>query len=249
MLIIYPIGSAGGFFASGRFALWFSLPVGIEVIQKIRNLNISFSLYNASSEKFIIREDQMRLFPKLFIYPCIIIGLFFAFSSPYFDRSSRLEMLYTIPNDHLKGIFTSKERADVVQELLIASKDYVKPDDYVLAYDNIPMYNYLTETIPYLSNPWPGIYPSEMFRDDIKNSLQKKSDLPVVVLQKVNTLDSNWPENFAESYKDKKSNEKRNQYMNDFLKEFNYKIVWENSAFAIMKPINQDQLINISTYK
>ncbi|HEY5122559.1 MAG TPA: hypothetical protein VIK14_02360, partial [Ignavibacteria bacterium] len=197
MLLIYPVGSAGGFFASGRFALWFALPVGIEVIQKFRNLNISFSLNNASSEQFIIREDQMRMFPKLFIYPCILIGLYFAFSSPYFDRNSRLGMIYTINHDHLKGIFTSKERADVVQELLIASKDYVKPDDYVLAYDNIPMYNYLTETIPYLSNPWPGIYTSEMFRDDIKNSLLKKNDLPVVVLQKVNTLDSNWPKNLT----------------------------------------------------
>jgi hypothetical protein len=123
-----------------------------------------------------------------------------------------------------------------VEELLTATSEYIKPDDYVLAYGDIPMYYYLTETKPYLGNPWPGMYTSDMLRNAINSSLKEINHLPLVVLQKVKTINTNWPENDNISYFEIKEYEKRNYYIKKFLDKFDYKLIWENKAFSVMKP-------------
>ena len=47
-------------------------------------------------------------------------------------------MRFTVDNPHLGGIYTTKSRARVINEMLAASALYVKPDDYVIAYESIP---------------------------------------------------------------------------------------------------------------
>lgn len=237
MLIILPCGSAWGFFHLGKYALLISLPIGIEFLSEFRNVKISYSFFKDVSEKNIIIDNQMKIFSRLFIYICMITGVYLILTgSPYFDHGDRERMHYTIHHNKLRGILTTKERAKVVQELLIASSYYVKPGDYVFAYADIPMYHYLTDTKSYLRNPWPGLYTSEMFGVELKNSLQRTEYLPVVVLQKVNTVNTDWPGIGSKSLSNEMLNEKRAGLFNDFIKRYNYKVVWENDAFLILKP-------------
>ena len=145
-------------------------------------------------------------------------------------------MHYAVENKYLKGIYTNKERAVVVNELLRESSKYIKKNDYVLAYDCIPMFHYLTETRPFMDNPWPGAYLTDAFQNKLHESQLLKIKLPVVIIQKLNTLNSNWPENVKEIYSENKENLFRNKCLINFLKTYHYKKVWENTAFEIHLP-------------
>jgi hypothetical protein len=141
-----------------------------------------------------------------------------------------------VENKYLKGIYTSKERANTVNELLNESAKYVKKNDYVLAYDAMPLYHYLTETRPFMYNSWPGEYLQDAFQNKLKESLQDRKKLPVVIKQKLNTLNSKWPDNVNEIYSENKENLPRNLCINIFLRNYHYRKVWENVAFEIFLP-------------
>lgn len=236
VLITFPFGSASGFAIPGRYAIIISFPIVIDVLRNFRKFNISFISDINETKEETFTNIRLHIIPGLFICTCLIAGLIFWLSSTYRDSSSRIKMVYPVENDRMKGIYTTKKRAKVVMELLTASSRYVKAGDYVFAYKDIPMFHYLTETKPYLSNPWPDIYTSNLLREAIDNSKKNVDGLPVVVLQKVNMRDNSWPENAHESYSLTSSNEPKNKYLQDFLNEFKYKTVWENDAFCIMKP-------------
>ncbi len=236
ILLFYPMGSEE--FVE-MFSLWIVFPIAIDYFFNIKSIDNTISVSSAKSEQSIslfINELQTNEIKKYFVYTCIFIGLFYAYFYPYFDISNRANMHYSIENKFLKGIYTTKERANAVNELLNVSSKYVKKDDYVLAYDCIPMVHYLTETKPFMYNSWPWAYLPEAFKNELYISLQESKKLPVVIMQKVNTLNSNWPENINDNYSNIKKNLARNTCMNDFLKNNNYRKVWENKAFEILIP-------------
>jgi hypothetical protein len=59
-------------------------------------------------------------------------------------------------------------------------------------------------------------------------------------MQKVNTMGSDWPENGPDSFRNVLY-KKRDIYFDNFLTDFNYKIVWENTAFAILEPQSKNK--------
>ena len=96
----------------------------------------------------------------------------------------------------MKGIYTTKERAVVLNELLEESSKYIKPGGYVLAYHSIPMFHYWTETKPYLRNSMPWFYEAGLFREELNTSFEEKKILPVVVQQLKKTVGNagEWPD-------------------------------------------------------
>jgi hypothetical protein len=146
----------------------------------------------------------------------------------------------------MKGIYTSKERAASINELLSESAKYIKPNDYVLAYDLIPMYHFWTETRPYIRNPCPWFYTSAVFERELNLSMSKSLPIPVVVMQTVLTIGdgSKWPEaKLKDDYSKWDRNKGRNEVMNNFLAEHNYKTVWQNETFKIMVPGSQQSAV------
>lgn len=116
---------------------------------------------------------------------------------------------------------------------------YVKPNDVLFAYDNIPMIHFLTNTKPYIYNPWVWIYDSYSFDKSIKRAEIECNELPIIVQQKFETiykysepLENYMSENRENSFR---YNKDRNRVMNDFIKRNAYKIVWRNSYFNIYK--------------
>jgi len=236
ILFFYPAGSDE--FVE-MFSLWIIFPIAVDYFFSIKSIDNQMSisrLDNAKSITLNISELQVNSIKKLFIYSCIFTGLYYTYYYPYFDISNRINMHYSVENKYLKGIYTTKERSVAVNELLKESTKYLKKNDYTLAYDCIPMFHFLTETRPFIYNPWPAAYLSDAFRNKLYESLKERKKLPVVIMQKLNTLNSKWPLNTYEIYAENKENLTRNICMNDFLKHYQYRKVWENVAFEILLP-------------
>ncbi len=117
--------------------------------------------------------------------------------------------------------------------MLAASALYVKPDDYVIAYESIPMYYFLTDTKPYMHNSWLRLYNDLVFKEELYGSLRKTGIFPVVVMQKRSTIGNAWPRNYEEDFKFKPG---ATDCLMNFLKVYQYRQVWENDFFKIFVP-------------
>ena len=242
ILITYPFGSDAGIYTAGRYSLWIGLPISIDYIFSIRSVKNVFS-YNINefnpSIKINITENQIRIAKNLLLSILIFAGLYYSFNYPFFDRRNRLKMRYSIDNKLLTGIYTTKGRAETLNELLKESTKYVKKGDYLLAYDCIPMLNFLTETIPYIRSPYPWLYETEIFKYELDLAKNEKKILPVIITQTIQTIGdgSKWPEETLKSdYLKWDVNLGRNKYLDEFLMKNNYKEVWTNNYFRIFVP-------------
>jgi hypothetical protein len=240
MLLILPQGSDGGIFSLGRYCFWIPLPVIFHYLYGMNAFDSKIAIANNDKPvlySLSIEKKQVRHYIRWMLMLSLIICFSYAYFYPFFDRGNRINMTFKVDNKYLRGIYTEKERASSVNEMLIEANKYVNKNDYVLAYDCMPMFHYLTDTKPFMKNPWPWLYDSDIFERELNTSYQEIGKLPVIVQQKVNTINSNWPQNIKiENYFDYKNNSKRNGQLSEFMVKHNYRIVWENDAFRIIIP-------------
>lgn len=231
MAFFLPFGSDGGIYNIGYMSVWLVIPLFIHSVLKGQNKWLTNRNYGLGH-----------------IMLAMVLGFFFIqfykiFNEAYFDGGSRLEKTYVIKSDMAKHIYTTKERADIVNDLLVNLDDFVDDDDYLLAYDKIPMIHFLTKTRPYVHNPWPWIYDSSSFERHLKRGENEIDVLPIIVQQKFETIvDFEEPVNdyMAEGkVNDSRYNAGRTKAMNDFIKRNDYTIVWSNSHFNIYKSIKK----------
>lgn len=239
ILLIQPFGSAVGLSMMGRYSLWIIFPITIDYIFNIKSVKTEINISSESHWRLLniyIDEHQICLIRKYFLGISILACLYFSYYYPYFDMSNRTKMSYSVDSKSLKGIYTTKERASAVNELLKESSKYVNKNDYLFAYDNIPMIHFLTETRPYIRNSWPYFYIPEAFKMATDKSLVRSKELPVVILQKVSTLYCDWPQNTIGNFQKISLDIIRDSIMNDFMIKGKYTKVWENKAFEIRIP-------------
>jgi hypothetical protein len=211
------------------------VPITIDYLLNIKALSsrVVVSENSRHSYEQVIDVKQMTGLRNVCIYLTLIFILSVTYYYPYFDRADRSAMHYPIQNEHMRGIYTTENRARVVNELLAQSAAWVKPDDYVLAYDCIPMYYYLTDTKPFMHNSWVWLYDDAVFKQELNKSLKETRICPVVIMQKRSTIGNNWPDNYLEQYTFRPE---AMAYMQDFLKTWQYRQVWENDFFRIYVP-------------
>ena len=238
MLLVMPVGSNFVLMTVGKYAVWIMVPVTVDYLLNIRALSSRVVVSENSQHSYeqVIDVRQMTGLRNACIYLTLIFILSVTYYYPYFDRSDRSKMRYPVHNTHMQGIYTTESRARVINELLDQSARYVKPDDYVLAYDCIPMYYYMTDTKPYMHNSWVWLYDDVVFKQELYKSLQETHICPVVIMQKRSTIGNNWPENYKEDYKFRPE---AFTYMQDFLKTYQYRQVWENDFFKIYIPADK----------
>jgi hypothetical protein len=241
ILLFAPLGSAGGLYAAGRNAFWIILPFAIDFLFSFKSIGSMIIITDNCDQDNLINisldQKQLNTYKNNFMAMCVFVCLYFSYYYPYFDMSNRAKMFSTIDNKLAFGIFTTKERASAINDLLIESSKYVRKNDPVLTYDSFPMYYYLTETRPFLPNVWPWLYLPEQFDFELNNAVKKTNKLPVVILQKVNTLNSNWPQNYMIKIQRTTPENKRDSILNVFFENNAYTKVWENKAFEIRIPI------------
>jgi hypothetical protein len=238
MLLVLPMGSDYVLLTVGKYSIWIIVPITIDYLLNIRALSSKVILSENSHHTYEQMIDSKHLTGLR--YACIYLTLVFILSVtyyyPYFDRSNRSEMRFAVNSERAKCIYTTESRARVINEMLVASALYVKQGDYVLAFESIPMYYYLTDTKPFMHNSWVRLYSDFLFREELYKSLNEIHILPIVIMQKRSTLGNNWPENYAEDFKFKPG---QLADMRDFLKTYYYKQVWENDFFVIFEPPNK----------
>jgi len=235
MLLVLPVGSNYVLVTVGKYSVWIIFPITIDYLLNIRALSSSVTISENSqySYKQMIDIDQMTGLRNVCIFLTLVFILSVSYFYPYFDRSDRSGMIYPVNNERVHGIYTTRTRARVVNELLDQSSRYVKPDDFVLAFESIPMYYYLTDTRPFMHNSWLWLYDESVFKEELYKSLHETGICPVVIIQKRSTIANNWPDNYNEEFK---FDPESMAHLQVYLKNFHYNRVWENDFFEMYVP-------------
>lgn len=240
IILFAPFGSESGQFTVGRYSLWIIFPIAMDFFGGINHFSSKTMLSGNHIENslfhFNLNDDTLRKIRIIVFWFIAITCLYHSYFYPYFDMSDRRKMVFQVDSKFLKGVYTTNERATVVNELLTESKKYIKKNDVIFAYDCIPMVYFLTETRPYMRNPWPEYYFPQAFQNELKTAYSNSAELPVIITQKLSTVGSNWPQNKDLEYKRSNGDLIRDSIMTQFLISNNYQKVWENDAFEIQLP-------------
>jgi hypothetical protein len=243
ILLVHPMGSSEGIETVEIYSLWIAFPIVADRIIALSSGTIfTFKNYiKPFRMSHFIQDNQLAEARKIIVALTIFASLFYTYEYPHSDMENRAAMRYSVDNKYMKGVYTTKERAEEINELLAASSKYVKSNDRVLAYDCVPIFHYMTETIPYTRNPWPWLYQSNTFKKELEIALSNNRHLPVIVMQTALTLGNgkNWPiKKITQDYLRLPINIDRNEILEDFIIEHKYHEVWSNDYFKILIPDN-----------
>lgn len=241
ILLFHPFGSEHGLLTVGRYSLWIILPMTQNFFNNIEPpVQFKIVIDRKNLEKiFVFRigsGENLKVIKSYFLMLFTLTSLYFAYNYPFCDINDRCKMDVQVNNPLVKGIYTTDERARAINELLDETKKYVKKNDVLFAYDNIPMIHFLTSTKPFLRNPWPGYYYSEAFQIELNLALNKTEKLPLVITEKINKIGQKGIKDSAIQISWSPIDYTRDSIFNNFIKIHNYQRVWENKAFEILIP-------------
>jgi len=230
------LGTGGGVKNSGYMGIWIGLPLFFYVVNHLNLILQDFRFYKIRP-KLKLRQQSIYLFLWSVIIAFVSLKGYNISQESYFDLGSRFDKTYTIHSTLARGVYTTKRRASIINPLLAQLDKMLEPNDYLFTYNKIPMVHFLTETKPYMYNPWVQIYDYNSFEKKLNKAEKEIEELPVVVQQKFETIyqfsdpiDDYMSTNKVNS--DFHSNE-NNAIMNSFLKRHNYRVVWSNDYFNI----------------
>jgi hypothetical protein len=198
---------------------------------------------NPSFKKLLsiqIDNHHLKIVLLLFLISFISRVFYLGMTTAYYDPGSRIHKTYRINNVKAKCIYTTQERATVVNNLLEGIKPFIKDGDYLIAYESIPMIYYLTNTKPFLHDSWLVGMDSTSFTKKIKRSRIEDNPLPLVLRQKFETIGYFGVPSDDYISDNRKStiyvSQEQTIFFNKFLLENNYHVVWENSHFILYEP-------------
>ncbi len=158
MIVFIPLGSDRGI-VTIWVSSWLSLPLGTAYLYMcIRKIDIR------ACGKFKCFDSKNVLNYFFIVYAAYIItGVYKDESLAYYDLGNRMEKIYPIENQYSRFIYTNEYRSRIVNQLLEKLSLYVKPNDYLIAYNFIPGINYMTDTRSFVPNSWIWCYSGEQF--------------------------------------------------------------------------------------
>ena len=157
----------------------------------------------------------------------------------YFDGGPLWQKTYAIDNDRAAHIYTTRERAELMNTVLHGIEPHVKPGTVLMAYGSAPLMNYLTHTRPYLGCSWVEQLSVPMLEK--KLAYAPKAGFPMVLQQKFNPLGPFWSEpsaDFRTDYgqQDAYRDNRKLEVLNRFLEYGRYRVVYEDSHFILYQP-------------
>ncbi|MBO4871757.1 MAG: HAD-IB family phosphatase [Muribaculaceae bacterium] len=214
MMLVMPLGSDGAY-NNGSVIAWSAAPVAATWwIKRVR-------VY----------------FPIAFLVVCAVRMVT---GGAYFDGGSLLDKRCTVNNDRATCIFTTAQRAQVLNTVLEGIQPYVKPGTTLMAYGSIPTLNYLTRTRPYLGCSWVEQLSAGMLQQKLQTAA-KQGELPLVLRQKFNTIGTEWGEP-SETYltdyglQNAYQDNSKLKVLNQFLDEHHYQVIYEDTHFVLCAP-------------
>ena len=139
------------------------------------------------------------------------------------------EKKYKIESPECSFLYTTQDRAKVLNESLPELKKYIHEKDTLLIYDALPILNYLTHTRPAGGNSVPG-YSLGYF-----DRLSMMNYRPKILVHKFETF-GNWEMQTRNIIIDDLGNNTEEMTINRYLTINNYKVVWENPYFILLLP-------------
>lgn len=242
IILTYPLGSSDGIYTVGIYTLWIGLPIAIDYFGQWKSLQSNWKLEGPQPKldfTLQLTASQFQLLSRIAM-PIILFALLYqAYFYPFFDTNNRLRMTHQVDNKYMRGVFTTKERAESINELLAESKAYIQPGDAVLVYHSVPMIHYMTDTRPYLKNAMPWLYEGSFFANELNTTAEQTGKLPVIIRQLIKTVDdaANWPDppaKFDDNWDN--INRTRDEALDAFILKYRYREVWTNQAFSILVP-------------
>ncbi|MEK7568220.1 MAG: hypothetical protein AAB498_01145, partial [Patescibacteria group bacterium] len=219
LLVIIPLGSGAGFVNS-----LYIIPVAFPIVfSYIRNFQkTDFSPWMSQQKIFqnislAVNDGALEKVKVFLLAAFILYAIANAFAFSYDDSYNRFSLNAGIDHKYLKGIYTTKERAAPLNELISELPKYVQGGDTLLVAWIAPMIYYLTETKPYFPHPWTEIYA----RDQIVEFLgggRKNGELPVVIRY-----------NYSKKHE-------YDDILYKFLGENSYEKKWNNDVYEIYAP-------------
>ncbi|WP_282038079.1 hypothetical protein [Saccharicrinis aurantiacus] len=234
--IILPLGTDPGIHSIGYASIWMSLPFIFIAVNSIDKFSICINL-NKIPFTININKGKISHLTNVYLLSYFLFMIISVFNGAYFDDGSRLKKTFIIDSPLANRVYTTQSRSIIINTGLNKLKEVVSPNDYLLVYDKLPLFHYLTQTKPYLYNPWVWAYDSPNFITQLERAEREISVKPVVLVQKYESIMS-----FSEPVKNYLDPSAEDTYLNrtinhkallDFLSRNNYFIHWENEYYTI----------------
>lgn len=213
VMLIMPLGSDGAY-NNGTIIAWIAAPIAAQWWSNSKRL----------------------AFPLALIAVCAVRMVA---GGAYFDGGTLLEKKSTVNAERAACVYTTAERAQVLNTMLKGIAPHILPGTTLMAYGSIPTINYLTYTHPYMGCSWPEQLSASMLSQKLEIAKELEG-LPYILRQKFNTLGSQWgkpAETYLTDYGTQNTyqDNRKLQVLNEFLKKNEYKIVYEDSHFVLYK--------------
>ncbi len=212
------------------YGMYLAIPVVLIYLYSLEK--IRFGHFNISEKS--IRALRSTITVSIMAFAMIVMNYYRAPNG----ETKRWTMFYGVDHPHLRGVIMTKERAETLNELIVALNKYQKEFSYILTYEQISTVAYLSDLQPYINSTYPLFWTDDKVEKELKLASLKKT-LPMVVRAKSDTTVKGWPKNYQPIDKTNKTESKVRAVLKDFLKRNGYKIVWKNKNFEILTPKNQ----------
>jgi len=194
-----------------------------------------FKLGEFESSSYFKKVINFINLKKFLIIILIFTGIITNFFNIYRDSSNRFELVHSFETDNLKCVFTTKDRADTIDEVIEKIKASVNKYDEVLLINSVPLLYYLTETKPITKDPWPlNLYSTDVFKNEMEEIFSKSPPEIVVVAKGSPRMDKEWPKN-VDTIGVQSRNLEKLDYLYITIDKYNYKLEWENKGFELYK--------------
>lgn len=201
---LQPLGSDGGIVNMGPYSIWGLLPCSAVVFME--------TIYKSYKGKAKVYSSVVWAFIFLSI---LYLGKN-CVKQCYRDDGNRWDMTYRIQQLSLATVYTGRERAEEINNLLKECSKLFKEGDTVFFALDMPGMHYLTKTKPYLDNPWP------MLKNNLKIPKERNGNHPVIVERKPFMISATTTRHISNT-----------QTLHNYIKEKGYRLVWKSENYKI----------------
>lgn len=220
-LIVVPAAS-GARQINSLFVIPVAFPLVLSYIYNIKQIRFSLDISKQKTTQnapvvFEIENETLHKVRNflLIIFVMYVVVNSFTFTS---DNSfNRFSLNAKINHKYLRGIHTTKEKAEPLNELISEFPKYIKSGDTILVTWIAPIIYYITDTRPYFPHPWTEIYK----RDKVKkflNESRENTKLPVIIRY-----------NYSKKHE-------YDDILFQFFKKNSYEKKWGNGVYEIYTP-------------
>lgn len=187
------------------------------------------------------RKDELinkgLSFLNKFTYIFIVAIMLFSFTKKIVDDNKRdTQPIFTrnvlFKSRELSGITSNRSRVEAIDGLIYNFKKISKKEDTVLCFNSVPMLYYLLNKDYFLDDPWLIPYGLDKTENELEYKASQNIFPDYIIFSKKNAQEDRWPETDIIAYK---KDQELYDYILSYINRYQYKDVYQNSAFVLYK--------------